>query len=110
MAASKVPREKIPWFPTVNYDACISDRECIDFCKNDVFDWNDALGVPEVNRPYNCVVGCDACAKICPSEAIAFPPLAEFKVTLRKLIAEANREEEQAALTQIGPARGPAAG
>ena len=37
MADLKVPREKIPWFPTINYDACIHDRECIDFCKNDVF-------------------------------------------------------------------------
>jgi NAD-dependent dihydropyrimidine dehydrogenase PreA subunit len=96
MANLKVPREKIPWFPTINYDACIHDRECVDFCKNNVFDYNEALGVPEVNRPDNCVVGCDACAKICPSEAISFPPLEEFKATLRKLIAEAGRQAEPA--------------
>jgi NAD-dependent dihydropyrimidine dehydrogenase PreA subunit len=65
-AKLKVPREKIPWYPTINYDACIHDRECIEFCKNDVFDWDEVLGVPIVARPNNCVVGCDACAKICP--------------------------------------------
>jgi NAD-dependent dihydropyrimidine dehydrogenase PreA subunit len=106
MANLKVPREKIPWFPTINYDACVHDRECIDFCKNDVFDWNEALGVPEVNRPNNCVVGCDACAKICPSEAISFPPLDEFKATLRKLISEATREAEQARQAQPSPVQG----
>ncbi len=95
-AKLKVPRERIPWFPTINYDACIHDRECLEFCKNGVFDWDEALGVPIVSHPYNCVVGCDACAKICPAEAISFPPMDEFRVTLRKLIADLNREAEQA--------------
>lgn len=94
MPNPRVPREKIPWFPTINQDACIHDMECINFCKNNVFDWNDALGVPEVNRPNNCVVGCDACAKICPSEAITFPPVEEFKATLRKLISESRGDAD----------------
>lgn len=96
MAANvKVPRKKIPWSPIIGSDACIYEKECEEFSKNNVFDWNDALGVSEVNRSYNCVVGCDACAKICPSEAISFPPMDEFRVTLRKLMAEANREAEK---------------
>ncbi|GIU74745.1 MAG: hypothetical protein KatS3mg004_1832 [Bryobacteraceae bacterium] len=93
MAQIKVPREKIPWCPTIDADRCIHDRECIDFCKNNLDDWDDALAVPVVARPYNCVVGCDACAKICPSEAISFPPMDEFKATLRRLIAEAQAIE-----------------
>lgn len=93
MASLKVPREKIPWFPAVDTSRCIHDQECIRFCKNSVFDWDDGLGVPVVARPYNCVVGCDACARICPSEAISFPPMEEFKATLRRLIAEAQRME-----------------
>lgn len=92
MANLKVPREKIPWFPSIDTGRCIHDRECIDFCKNSVFDWDDALGVPVVARPYNCVVGCDACARICPSEAISFPPMDEFKATLRRLIAQAQQQ------------------
>lgn len=93
MSNLKVPREKIPWYPAVNYDQCIHDRACIDFCRNGVFAWNEALGLPEVVRPNNCVVGCDACARICPSGAITFPPQAEFKATLRRLIVEAQGEE-----------------
>lgn len=95
MANPKVPREKIPWFPTVNYDACIHDQECIDFCKNDVFRWNDALGVPEVVKPYNCVLGCDACQQICPSQAISFPSHDELRAVMRRLISEAYREVEK---------------
>lgn len=78
----------------MNFDACIGDRECVEFCKNDVFDWNDALGQPVVARPYNCVVGCNACAQICPNEAISFPSKEELKVTMRRLISEAYRRGE----------------
>jgi NAD-dependent dihydropyrimidine dehydrogenase PreA subunit len=96
MANVKVPREKIPWYPAIDAERCIHDRECIEFCKNNVFDWDDVAGVPVVARPCNCVVGCDACAKICPSEAISFPPMDEFKATLRRLIAEAQQEKTAA--------------
>lgn len=94
MANLKVPRERIPWYPSIDADRCIHDRECIEFCKNNVFEWDDALAVPVVARPYSCVVGCDACAKICPSEAISFPPMDEFKATLRRLIAEAQQQAQ----------------
>jgi NAD-dependent dihydropyrimidine dehydrogenase PreA subunit len=103
MSKLKVPREKIPWYPTVNPDLCIHDQECINFCKNNVFDWDDALGVPVVARPYNCVVGCDACAKICPSEAISFPPMEEFKATLRRLIAEEQEASNAVAAGRVSP-------
>lgn len=105
MANLKVPRERIPWFPTVNEHACIGDQECLNFCKSNVFEWNEGTGRPIVAKPFNCVVGCDACAKICPSEAISFPPLEEFKATLRKLIAEAQREAERSDLVSLTPTR-----
>lgn len=94
MSNLRVPREKIPWYPTIDPDRCIHDQECIQFCKNNVFHWNETLGVPEVAHPYNCVVGCDACAAICPSEAISFPPMEEFKATLRRLIAEERAQQQ----------------
>lgn len=87
---SNIPREKVPWFPTINYDACIHDQECVNFCKNDVFDWNEALGEPVVARPNNCVIGCDACSQICPSEAISFPSQDELKAALRRLGTESS--------------------
>jgi len=38
-------------------------------------------------------VGCDACAKICPQEAIKFPDKEELRATLRKLRAEAQQSK-----------------
>ena len=58
----RVPRGKIPWFPKIDLDACIGDKECVNFCKNDVFVWDELKDRPEVIRPLNCVVGCDACS------------------------------------------------
>ena len=98
-----MPREKIPWFPTVNYDACIGDRDCLHFCKNSVFAWNEALGQPIVARPNNCVVGCDACAQICPVEAISFPTKETLRTVMRKLISESYRESEGGSMANPGP-------
>ena len=87
MQQHKLPREKIPWVPTIDYDACIGDRECLDFCKNGVFFWGEPLGRPLVAEPYNCVLGCDACAQICPVEAIHFPAKDDLRLTIRELLA-----------------------
>jgi len=86
-----VPREKITWFPKIDFDACIGDQECVNFCKNDVFVWDELKNLPEVIRPFNCVVGCDACSQICPSEAISFPSKEELRQTLRGLAKEAHQ-------------------
>jgi NAD-dependent dihydropyrimidine dehydrogenase PreA subunit len=87
MQQHKLPREKIPWFPTIDYDACTGDRECLEFCKNNVFSWDEVLGHPLVENPYNCVLGCNACAQICPVEAIHFPTKEELRQTIRELLA-----------------------
>lgn len=47
MQQHKLPRDKIPWFPTVNY----GDRECLEFCKNGVFSGDEAMGRPLVEHP-----------------------------------------------------------
>jgi len=79
----QVPREMIPWFPKIDYDSCIGDRACLDFCKSGVYSWDESLERPLVQNPYNCVVGCNACAQICPVEAIHFPAKEELRVTIR---------------------------
>ncbi len=92
MPASAIPREKIPWFPTVDYEVCSGDQECFKFCKNEVFTWDEENRHPLVTNPYNCVLGCQACINICPTGAITFPSQAELRATIRRLRAEMQRE------------------
>jgi NAD-dependent dihydropyrimidine dehydrogenase PreA subunit len=61
------------WQPTINTGDCIGDKECVEFCEKQVFDWDEDNCVPIVARPQDCVDGCDACAQVCPVEAITFP-------------------------------------
>jgi NAD-dependent dihydropyrimidine dehydrogenase PreA subunit len=84
-----IPRDKVNWQPTINYEACTGDRACYEFCKNDVFVWDDELKHPIVQNPLNCVIGCDSCAQICPVEAISFPSKDDLRKQLRDLRAQA---------------------
>jgi len=86
------PRDKLQWYPTIKYDACTGDRACIEFCGNNVFDWDDEERHPIVQSPLNCVVGCDSCAKICPVEAITFPSKDELRASLKRLRVEFQQE------------------
>lgn len=102
---SGVPREKIPWFPTINRDKCHGCLTCVAFCKNDVFiveensnpnmastnRWDKLRKRPKVVHPFNCVVGCSACAKLCPMNAIEFPETEEVVKILRQLMLEYRR-------------------
>lgn len=81
-----IPREKIPWYPTINPDLCTNCGACINFCANEVFAPGDSH--PEVVNPMNCVVGCSACARECPSEAISFMSQKELVALLQKLRQE----------------------
>ncbi|MBO8131376.1 MAG: ferredoxin family protein [Candidatus Marinimicrobia bacterium] len=81
-----IPREKIPWYPAVDENACTKCSTCLDFCANDVFEQGE--GSVEVVRPYNCVVGCSSCQNVCPSGAIRFPDMRQFVETLKKLREE----------------------
>ena len=36
-----VPRDKIPWFPTIDYDKCTYCMDCDEFCPHHVFERRD---------------------------------------------------------------------
>jgi len=80
-----IPREQIPWYPTVNTDDCTGCQECVEHCPGDVFDWDEANAYPLGARPYNCVVYCVGCAKVCPEDAISFPPKEQIVALIKEL-------------------------
>ena len=85
MMPSRIPREHIPWFPTIDPTKCTGDQACVTFCKHGVFRWDPAAERPVVADPYNCVVGCSGCTSICTPGAISFPTLEWLGDFLEKL-------------------------
>jgi len=82
----KIPREKIPWYPTIDPEKCTNCGSCMNFCSNEVFEQGEES--MKVARPLNCVVGCSACLKECPADALHFPDQQELIETLKKLRGE----------------------
>lgn len=81
-----IPREMIPWYPTIVADRCTKCGVCVAFCHKGVF--TDTGDGPVVKNPFNCVVGCTGCANECPADAIAFPTLVELRDALARLRKE----------------------
>lgn len=82
-----IPRVEIPWFPTIDAEKCIGCRECLNICKNDVFAFDEERQKSTVVNPYNCVVECRTCARLCPVEAISFPDAGEFTAFIKEKLA-----------------------
>ena len=82
-----VPRNKIPWHPTINYEKCIACGKCVDFCHNSVFEFEEIDGKKRtvVKKPYNCVVFCRGCEDICLVKAITYPSEKATQKLIQKL-------------------------
>ena len=70
-----VPREQVPWYPTIHTVRCTGCRTCFEFCSHHVYQWDEATDRPMVTEPFRCVVGCMNCSHQCEQKAISFPPL-----------------------------------
>jgi len=68
-----IPREDVPWIPTVDAEGCIGCQLCYVTCGRGVYEMHD--GVAVAAAPMECAVGCSTCANICPTAAISFPTL-----------------------------------
>ena len=82
-----ISREKIPWYPTIDYAKCVSCGKCVDYCKLDAYSF-EGSGERQrsvVKKPYNCVVLCKGCQDICPSGAISHPSRKKTVDIIRKL-------------------------
>jgi NAD-dependent dihydropyrimidine dehydrogenase PreA subunit/ACT domain-containing protein len=66
-----IPREQIPWYPSVNEEKCIGCGLCFVTCGRNVYEIRDKKA--KVAHPYNCLVGCTTCETVCPTGAISFP-------------------------------------
>lgn len=67
-----IPREQIPWFPTVSSELCNGCGKCIEVCPKEVFQLQDPK-VVEVVEPFDCIVGCCFCKSACDPQAILMP-------------------------------------
>ncbi len=67
------PREAIPWFPSVNEDACNGCGVCLKLCSTHCLVSTEE-GKVRVGDPFACVVECSSCANVCKPKAITFPP------------------------------------
>lgn len=71
-----VSRSKIPWYPTIDYvkcNLCDGDPQCLKFCPHGVFEYEKESKKLTAKNPYNCVVFCRACSKVCAADALSFP-------------------------------------
>jgi NAD-dependent dihydropyrimidine dehydrogenase PreA subunit len=82
-----VPRNKIPWYPTIDYERCVGCGKCVEYCKLGVYEFQEKNGenLPVVTRPNNCVVYCNGCDEICPFAAIKHPSKLETGKVISKL-------------------------
>ena len=85
MSYPGIPREKLPWYPKINYERCLKDLDCLNFCQHEVFEWDPVSQRPIVAHPYNCVPGCSDCAEHCKMKAITLPSGEELTAALRRL-------------------------
>jgi len=83
MTSKKVPREEIPWFPTISEEKCSKCMTCVSFCQHGVYE--EIEGEPRVAKPFNCIVGCTGCEPQCPEKAISFPSMKETSELLKNL-------------------------
>jgi NAD-dependent dihydropyrimidine dehydrogenase PreA subunit len=70
-----VPREEVPWFPTIMEELCDGCKLCLNFCSFGVYEYDERTNKVRVANSFNCEVGCSTCAAKCKPKAIVFPPL-----------------------------------
>ncbi len=83
-----IPREKIPWFPEIDQEKCTGCGTCIEFCKNGVLELDKTTQKARVRSPFDCVVECSTCGRLCPVGAISFPGEKEFAELIEALLRE----------------------
>jgi len=63
--------ETMRWYPVLDYDRCVSCKQCHEFCMFGVYSVEDGQVI--ATDPDQCKPGCPACARVCPKGAVMFP-------------------------------------
>ncbi len=79
-----VPRKEIAWYPRIDPAKCVGCGLCTIVCHREVYSYDFADRRSVVVKPYNCLVGCQTCANLCPAGAIDFPDPKEARDAVRK--------------------------
>jgi NAD-dependent dihydropyrimidine dehydrogenase PreA subunit len=80
-----IPRQLIPWYPTVDANKCVGCKECLAFCHDTVYLFQEESKKAVVSEPWHCQVYCQSCTYACPTDAISFPERRDVKATIREL-------------------------
>ena len=82
-----IPRKQIPWYPSIDYDKCISCGKCVEYCTLETYEFEEKDGKkrPVVKNPNSCAVLCSGCDSICPAGAIKHPSKTEFREKIKEL-------------------------
>ena len=73
-----IPREQIPWHPTIDKSKCVGCDVCTNFCPRGVYEKPVQNTQPTVAHPAKCVFLCSGCEPKCPKAAISFPEKKDF--------------------------------
>ncbi len=83
-----IPRQLIPWFPTIDAEKCVGCKECMNFCHDTVYAFDESEQKVFVKDKWHCQIYCQSCTHACPNEAISFPDRSEIKARIRELRME----------------------
>jgi len=80
-----LPRDLIPWGPTIDPTRGRGSGECAKFYPNSVYEFDAAEGRARVAHFSQCVVLCNNCVAVCPNGAISFPSQDELLDRVQQL-------------------------
>jgi NAD-dependent dihydropyrimidine dehydrogenase PreA subunit len=83
-----IPREKIDWRPKIDENRCIGCGLCVTTCGRGVYKYDYKNKKSKVVNPYNCLVGCQTCANLCPVGAISFVEGGATREKVQRIIKE----------------------
>ncbi len=80
-----IPRQLIPWYPTIDEEQCTACGLCVRACKHGTYAYSENPGRVIVANPYHCEVYCESCRFQCPVGAITFPDRKATKLVFKEL-------------------------